>query len=152
MKCPFCSNSDTKVLESRETEDLAVTRRRRECNKCNARFTTYERVEINIRVIKKDNTTQQFDREKIIKGIIKSCEKRPISQAQIENIASKVESHIMKKGLKEIKTSKIGAIIMRELKKIDKIAYIRFASVYKEFTDLESFADELKKLTETYRK
>lgn len=147
MKCPFCSNSDTKVLESRETEDLSVTRRRRECNKCNARFTTYERVEINIRVIKKDGTTQQFDREKIIKGVIKSCEKRSISQEQIEAIVAKVESYIMKNGLKEIKTSKIGAIIMKELKKLDKVAYIRFASVYKDFTDLDSFKEELQKLT-----
>jgi len=147
MKCPFCNHEDTKVIESRETEELSVTRRRRECDKCNARFTTYERVEINIRVIKKDGTTQQFDREKIIKGLIKSCEKRQISQQQIELIASKIESYIMKNGLKEIKTSKIGAIIMRELKKIDKVAYIRFASVYKDFTDLDSFKEELQKLT-----
>jgi len=147
MKCPFCNHEDTKVIESRETEELSVTRRRRECNKCNARFTTYERIEINIRVIKKDGTTQQFDREKIIKGLIKSCEKRQISQQQIELIASKIESYIMKNGLKEIKTSKIGAIIMRELKKIDKVAYIRFASVYKDFTDLDSFKEELQKLT-----
>ena len=147
MKCPFCNHEDTKVIESRETEELSVTRRRRECDKCNGRFTTYERVEISIRVIKKDGTTQQFDREKIIKGLIKSCEKRQISQEQIELIASKIESYIMKNGLKEIKTSKIGAIIMRELKKIDKVAYIRFASVYKDFTDLDSFKEELQKLT-----
>ncbi len=147
MKCPFCNHEDTKVIESRETEELSVTRRRRECDKCNGRFTTYERVEISIRVIKKDGTTQQFDREKIIKGLMKSCEKRQISQEQIELIASKIESYIMKNGLKEIKTSKIGAIIMRELKKIDKVAYIRFASVYKDFTDLDSFKEELQKLT-----
>ena len=147
MKCPFCNHEDTKVIESRETEELSVTRRRRECDKCNGRFTPYERVEISIRVIKKDGTTQQFDREKIIKGLMKSCEKRHISQEQIELIASKIESYIMKNGLKEIKTSKIGAIIMRELKKIDKVAYIRFASVYKDFTDLDSFKEELQKLT-----
>jgi len=147
MKCPFCNHEDTKVIESRETEELSVTRRRRECDKCNGRFTTYERVEISIRVIKKDGTTQQFDREKIIKGLMKSCEKRHISQEQIELIASKIESYIMKNGLKEIKTSKIGVIIMRELKKIDKVAYIRFASVYKDFTDLDSFKEELQKLT-----
>ena len=147
MKCPFCNHEDTKVIESRETEELSVTRRRRECDKCNGRFTTYERVEISIRVIKKDGTTQQSDREKIIKGLMKSCEKRQISQEQIELIASKIESYIMKNGLKEIKTSKIGAIIMRELKKIDKVAYIRFASVYKDFTDLDSFKEELQKLT-----
>jgi transcriptional repressor NrdR len=147
MKCPFCGNQDTKVLESRETEEFSVTRRRRECTKCESRFTTYERVEISIRVVKKDGTSQQFNREKIISGLEKSCEKRQITQEQIENIASKIESHIMKKGLKEIKTSKIGEIIMRELKKLDKVAYIRFASVYKDFADIESFTEELKRLT-----
>jgi len=146
MKCPFCSNPDTKVLESRDTEDLAVTRRRRECLKCKARFTTYERIELNIRVTKKDGTTQQFERQKIISGLTKSCEKRAISQEQIENISSKIESYIMKNGLKEIKSNKIGSIIMKELKKIDKVAYIRFASVYKDFADLESFKDELLRL------
>lgn len=147
MKCPFCSSPDSKVLESRDTEDDSVTRRRRECIKCNNRFTTYERVELNIRVIKKDGTSQQFDRQKIISGLTKSCEKRQITQEQIETIASKVESYIMKNGLKEIKSSKIGLIIMKELKKIDKVAYIRFASVYKDFADLESFKEELQKLT-----
>ncbi len=147
MKCPFCSNEDTKVLDSRETEDLSVTRRRRECLKCEARFTTYERIELNIRVIKKNGASQQFDRQKIISGLEKSCEKREITQEQIETIASKIESYIMKHGLKEIKSNKIGSIIMKELKKIDKVAYIRFASVYKDFTDLESFKEELIKLT-----
>jgi len=147
MKCPFCGNQDTKVLESRDTEEFSVTRRRRECNKCNSRFTTYERVELTIRVIKKDGTSQQFDREKIIKGLNKSCEKREISQEDIENIVSKIENYIMKKGLKEIKSKKIGEIIMKELKKLDKVAYIRYASVYKDFTDIDSFAEELQKLT-----
>ena len=132
MKCPFCSNPDSKVLESRDTEDDSVTRRRRECLKCEARFTTYERIELNIRVIKKNGTSQQFERQKIMSGLI---------------IASKVETYILKKGLKEIKSNKIGSIIMRELKKIDKVAYIRFASVYKDFADLDSFKDEVLKLT-----
>ncbi len=152
MKCPFCSSNDTKVLESRDTEEFSVTRRRRECNKCEARFTTYERIELNIRVVKKDGTSQQFDRQKIIQGVIRACEKRQITQEQIENIASRIEAHIMKNGLKEIKTNKIGNIIMRELKKLDKVAYIRFASVYKEFADLDSFADELKKLIDNGKK
>jgi transcriptional repressor NrdR len=147
MKCPFCSNPDSKVLESRDTEDDSVTRRRRECLKCEARFTTYERIELNIRVIKKNGTSQQFERQKIMSGLIKSCEKRQITQEQIELIASKVETYILKKGLKEIKSNKIGSIIMRELKKIDKVAYIRFASVYKDFADLDSFKDEVLKLT-----
>ena len=147
LKCPFCGCNDTKVLESRDTEEFSVTRRRRVCSKCEVRFTTYERVELNIRVIKKCGTTQQYDREKIEKGIIKACEKRPINQEQIDNIISKIEATITKKGLKEISTKKIGEIIMRELKKIDKVAYIRFASVYKDFGDLDSFIEELGKLT-----
>jgi len=146
MKCPFCGNIDVKVLESRDTEEFSVTRRRRECLKCEARFTTYERIEVNIRVLKKDGASQQFEREKIIKGLEISCEKRRVNQEQIENIASKIEAYIMKNGLKEIKSSKIGAIIMKELKKIDKVAYIRFASVYKDFADLDSFKEELLKL------
>ena len=146
MKCPFCGNTDVKVLESRDTEEFSVTRRRRECLKCEARFTTYERIEMNIRVVKKDGASQQFEREKIIKGLERSCEKRQVTQEQIEHIASKIEAYIMKNGLKEVKSSKIGAIIMKELKKIDKVAYIRFASVYKDFADLDSFKDELLKL------
>jgi transcriptional repressor NrdR len=147
MKCPFCLNTETKVLESRDTEEEAVTRRRRQCLNCEARFTTYERIELNIRVIKKDGTSQQFERQKIFSGLTKSCEKRHITQEQIEKIVSKVEAYIMKNGLKEIKTRKVGTIIMRELKKIDKVAYIRFASVYKDFADLESFKEEVLRLS-----
>ncbi len=146
MKCPFCGSNNTKVLESRDTEELSVTRRRRQCEKCESRFTTYERIELNIRVVKKNGTTQQFEREKLIRGLTKSCEKRPITTENLENIASKVEAYIMKNGLKEIKSIKIGSIIMRELKKIDKVAYIRFASVYKDFTDIDSFMEEVVKL------
>ncbi len=147
MKCPFCGSNDTKVLESRDTEEFSVTRRRRQCEKCKARFTTYERIELNIRVLKKNGTTQQFEREKLIRGLTKSCEKRPITTEELEIIVSKVEAYIMKKGLKEIKTIKIGSIIMKELKKLDKVAYIRFASVYKDFTDIDSFMEEVNKLT-----
>ncbi len=146
MKCPFCGSNNTKVLESRDTEEFSVTRRRRQCEKCESRFTTYERIELNIRVVKKNGTTQQFEREKLIRGLTKSCEKRPITTENLENIASKVEAYIMKNGLKEIKSIKIGSIIMRELKKIDKVAYIRFASVYKDFTDIDSFMEEVVKL------
>lgn len=147
MKCPFCGCNNTKVLESRDTEEFAVTRRRRQCTKCEARFTTYERVEFNIRIVKKDGTTQQYNRNKIDHGIIKACEKRPINQEQIDKIVSKIEATITKKGLKQITSKKIGQIIMKELKKIDKVAYIRFASVYKDFGDLDSFVEELTKLT-----
>jgi len=148
MICPYCSHSETKVLETRETSDTE-TRRRRECNKCEKRFTTYERVELKpILVIKKDNKREQFDRNKIIHGLLRSCEKRPISMDDVEKLVDSVEYKIRSMGLSEIKSTKIGTLVMNRLKKKDKIAYIRFASVYRDFTDIKSFEDEIEKLTE----
>jgi len=147
VKCPFCSNNETKVIESRDAGEISSTRRRRECLKCESRFTTYEKVELNIRVLKKDGSSQQFDKDKVIKGLTTACEKRPVNYEQLLNVISKIEAYIMKNGLNEIKSTKIGKLVMNELKKLDKISYIRFASVYKEFADLDSFAEELKKLT-----
>lgn len=145
MKCPFCNFEETKVLETRETEE-DITRRRRECLKCKKRFTTYEQIElINTFIIKKDGTRQIFDRQKIIKSIQIACQKRLIEDAQIENIASKIESKIRNSPQRDISTKNIGQMILRQLKKIDQIAYIRFASVYNDFKDIESFKIELEK-------
>jgi transcriptional repressor NrdR len=148
MICPFCSHTDTKVLESRETgPSLEHTRRRRECLKCEKRFTTYERVEqVPIIVIKKDGTRAQFDREKLRKSVIIPCQKRPITQEQISKIVDEVELELRQRDDTEIPTKEIGDLVVKKLKKIDKVAYIRFASVYREFTDLETFEKELKKL------
>jgi len=146
MKCPFCNYAETKVLETRETEE-DITRRRRECLKCAKRFTTYEQIElINITVIKKDGRREIFDRQKVVKSIQMASQKRPINEEQIENMASKVEAKIRNSALREIPTKNIGEIIMRQLKKLDQVAYIRFASVYNDFKDIESFKKELEKL------
>lgn len=145
MKCPFCQFEETKVVDKRDVDSL--TRRRRECLKCEKRFTTYERVELDLKVIKKDGSRQPFDVEKIKKGVEKACEKRQISSDQIEKIVSEIESKIYKVANgKEIESKKIGEIVMEKLKKLDKIAYIRFASVYREFADIEDFKEELKNL------
>ena len=147
MKCPFCGNSETKVLDKRETEDLEVTRRRRECLKCKKRFTTYERTEtIDLFVVKKDSRRENFTREKLKNGILKACEKRPISMEKIEQTVDSIEAELKAKKKKEIQSKEIGELIMRKLKKLDKVAYIRFASVYREFQDLSSFKEELSKL------
>lgn len=147
MKCPFCSNTETKVLDKRETEDLEVTRRRRECLKCKKRFTTYERIEnIDLFVVKKDDRRENFSREKLKNGILKACEKRPISMDDIEQTLNSIEAELKAKNKKEIRSKEIGELLMRKLKKLDKVAYIRFASVYREFHDLSSFKEELSKL------
>lgn len=145
MLCPYCNSEETKVTDKRDSQ--AVTRRRRECLKCGKRFTTYERVEQDLSVIKKDGTRQQFNRDKILKGVEKAFEKRPITSEKIDKIVDEIEAQINRnaKG-KDISSSKIGAIVMSKLKKVDKIAYIRFASVYREFADLDDFKEELKKL------
>ncbi|MEM2933180.1 MAG: transcriptional regulator NrdR [Candidatus Pacearchaeota archaeon] len=142
MICPYCSGN-TKVLDKRDTED--VTRRRRECLKCGKRFTTYERIETNVRVIKKDNRREPFDREKLLIGIMKACEKRPISQDTIEKAVAEIEAKIRGYG-PEIPSRVIGELVMKKLKKLDKVAYIRFASVYREFEDIEDFKETLKEL------
>lgn len=145
MKCPFCTYKDSKVLDSRPTEEGEKIRRRRECVQCTKRFTTYEIVEtLPIMVVKRDNTIEVFDKRKIINGILKSCEKRPITLEQIEQIATYIENDLLNKLVKEISSMEIGGIIMNKLKTIDEVAYVRFASVYRRFSDVESFMEELK--------
>lgn len=147
MKCPYCNSQDTKVVDKRETPDLSSTRRRRECLKCKKRFTTYERIEqINLFVIKKDQRREPFDKEKLRAGIVKACQKRPISHESIEKVLNEIELMLRKKKKTEIASKEIGEIVMKKLKKLDKVAYIRFASVYREFEDISSFEKELKSL------
>ncbi len=147
MKCPFCGNDDTRVSDKRETEEDTVTRRRRECLKCKKRFTTYEEVEkMELTVIKKDNTREIFNKQKILAGFLKACEKRPISRELIDEAVRDVEQELLNMETKEIPSKVVGEIIMDRLKKMDKVAYIRFASVYKDFTDVEDFKKELDQL------
>jgi transcriptional repressor NrdR len=147
MKCPFCGHSETKVLDSRPTEDNTSIRRRRECINCMKRFTTYEKVEdIPVYVVKKDGTREPFDKRKILNGLLKSCEKRPVSIAEIEEIADDVEKHIYNTMQQEVNTNLIGELIMSRLKQLDDVAYVRFASVYRQFKDINTFMDELQKI------
>ena len=145
MICPYCNNTETKVTDKRDSNE--ITRRRRECLKCEKRFTTYERVELDLSVIKKDGKREEFDRDKLHKGIMKALEKRSFSSEDIDKVVSEIESKVYRLAKdKDIKSSKIGEIVMDRLKKVDKVAYIRFASVYKDFQDVESFEEEAKKL------
>jgi transcriptional repressor NrdR len=147
MKCPYCFHPKTKVIDKRNTEDLASIRRRRECLVCEKRFTTFERIELlNTSIIKKDGRRESFNRDKIIKGLFTACEKRPISRDSIEKIANYIESQLKSLDKQEIESSRIGELIMEKLIELDKIAYIRFASVYREFEDLKSFKKELNSL------
>ena len=149
MKCPFCGYYDTGVIESRHIENEMVVKRRRICKKCNKRFTTYERIDlIPLMVIKKDLRRELFSREKITNGIIKACEKRPISIDVINNIVNDVEENITNSGVKEIESDKIGELVISRLRKLDEVAYVRFASVYRQFKDLSSFIREIKKLNQ----
>ena len=144
MKCPFCGYNDSKVLDTRPTDEGSTIRRRRECLNCNKRFTTYEKIEQSpIMVIKKDGNRQAFDRERIIRGMIKSCEKRPVSANDIEEAVNNIEKKIENSMKKEISSLEIGEMVMDELKDLDEVSYVRFASVYREFKDLQSFVDEL---------
>ncbi|AAK79664.1 transcriptional repressor NrdR [Clostridium acetobutylicum] len=144
MKCPFCGYSESKVVDSRSTEDNMAIRRRRECLECSKRYTTYEKVEdIPILVIKKDSSREFFDKSKVINGLIKSCEKRPVSRQQIEDIASDVEKSISNQMVTEVKSDAIGEMVMEKLKEIDEIAYVRFASVYRQFKDINTFMEEI---------
>ena len=144
MLCPYCLNQDSKVIDKRDSE--GVIRRRRECLKCAQRYNTKEQVDrIELRVIKKGGQREDFDREKIKKGIMRACEKRPVSDDKIEKMIMRIEEKLRKKG-KEAKTSFIGELVSKELKKTDKVAYIRFASVYKDFSDIDDFKKELKEL------
>jgi transcriptional repressor NrdR len=148
MKCPFCKRGETKVLESRESEDSL--RRRRECVKCAKRFTTYERVETtNILVVKRSGDREQFNREKLHNGVLRACEKRPVSSAQIEQLLDEVEEECKKSRTGEVTSTRIGEIIMQKLKKLDKVAYIRFASVYLDFKDPEDFEAATRELVKT---
>ncbi len=141
MKCPFCTALTTKVLESRAVEEGQAIRRRRECQKCNKRFTTYERVKKTILwVIKKDGRREPFDREKVKRGILKAVEKRPISMDLIDDVVNSVEREMLREEKEEVTSKSIGKAVLRRLKKIDKVAWLRFASVYLEFEDLEDFA------------
>lgn len=147
MKCPFCGFLEDKVIDSRVSQDGDVTRRRRECMKCERRFTTYERVEEALPlVVKKDGRREPFDRMKMLAGIQKACEKRPVSIEQIETVIERVEQRFQDLGEKEITSSQVGEVVMDELKKLDEVAYVRFASVYREFRDINEFMKELKEL------
>lgn len=147
MRCPFCNSADTKVIDSRPTEEGHAIRRRRGCDQCNRRFTTYEKVEETIlMVIKKDGRREAFDRAKILNGIIKACEKRPVSIVQMEKIVAEIEKNISNSMEKEVESYDIGEQIMKYLKDVDEVAYVRFASVYRQFTDVNTFVQEIEKL------
>lgn len=147
MKCPFCGEENTKVIDSRPAEDNSAIRRRRQCDECGKRFTTYEKVEtIPLIVIKKDNNREPYDRSKIESGIIRSCHKRPVSINQINSMVDAIETAIFNMEEKEVPSNKIGEIVMDKLKDFDDVAYVRFASVYREFKDVNTFMDELKKI------
>jgi transcriptional repressor NrdR len=152
MKCPFCHELDNRVIDSRLTKDGSVIRRRRECDKCRRRFTTYERVEEVLPVVvKKDNRREFYDRMKIIAGLKKACEKRPVSATEIEQAADRVERHVQERGEKEVHSSVIGEALMRELHRLDQVAYVRFASVYRSFQDVGEFMRELQDLIQERR-
>ena len=149
MKCPYCDFDTSKVVDSRPIEEGNSIRRRRECENCKKRFTTYEKIEqVNVMVVKKDGAREFFDREKILKGIIRSCEKRPISIKQMENIVTDIEKEIVNMMQREISSEEIGNLDMDKLKDIDEVSYVRFASVYRQFKDVNSFLDELKNIIE----
>ncbi|MBO5452609.1 MAG: transcriptional repressor NrdR [Clostridia bacterium] len=144
MKCPFCSNIESKVIDSRPTEENTNIRRRRECVECGKRFTTYEKVEsIPLRVVKKDKSREMFDSQKLINGLVKACEKRPVSMEQIQKIVDDIENEAYSMLDKEITTTRIGERVMDELKNLDDVAYVRFASVYRQFKDIKTFMEEL---------
>ena len=147
MKCPFCGFTNDKVVDSRETKEGELIRRRRECAQCQKRFTTYERIdEIPYMVVKKDGRREKFDRQKLLSGLLKACEKRPISMGKLEQIVNDVEGFVIDSPERERSTSEVGEMIMEKLKQQDKVAYIRFASVYRDFKDVREFGAELEQL------
>ncbi|MCI8615099.1 transcriptional repressor NrdR [Parablautia intestinalis] len=149
MKCPFCGHENTRVIDSRPAEDNNSIRRRRVCDECSKRFTTYEKVEtIPLIVIKKDDNREAYDRSKIEAGVLRACHKRPISASQIKLLVDEVETEIFSKEEKEISSRVIGELVMNKLKDLEAVAYVRFASVYREFKDINTFMDELKKVLE----
>jgi transcriptional repressor NrdR len=150
MKCPFCGHPEDKVVDSRESKEGESIRRRRECLKCEKRFTTYERIdEIPYMVVKKDGRREKFDRQKVLNGLLRACEKRPIPMGKLEQIANEAEGFVIDSPERERRTSEVGELIMNRLRKYDKVAYVRFASVYLDFKDINEFMDELKHLTKT---
>lgn len=147
MKCPFCEFEESKVIDSRPTDEGEAIRRRRECLSCGKRFTTYEKIEtIPLMVVKKDGSRQMFDREKLLNGIIRACEKRPVAAADMERIVSEIESATQNLLEREISSQKIGEMVMERLPEIDEVAYVRFASVYRQFKDINTFVEEVNKL------
>lgn len=147
MKCPYCNHPDTRVIDSRPAEDGSAIRRRRSCDECGKRFTTYEKVEtIPLIIIKKDNNREQYNRSKIERGIIRACYKRPVSAEAIQKTVERIETKIFNLEAKEVSSTDVGEIVMDELKVLDEVAYVRFASVYREFKDVNTFMDEIKKM------
>lgn len=147
MKCPYCAYLESKVVDSRPAEEGASIRRRRECLSCHKRFTTYETVEcLPLMVIKKDGSRQSFDRNKVLSGLIRACEKRPVPYHKLEELVNEIEQTLQNKMEREITSSEIGELVMDRLKKVDEVAYVRFASVYRQFKDINTFMDELNKL------
>ena len=150
MKCPFCGHPGDKVVDSRESKEGEVIRRRRECLDCGRRFTSYERIdEIPYMVVKKDGRRERFERQKLVAGLLKACEKRPVRVAALESVADTVEVALQEKPEREMSTEEIGAYVMRELKTLDKVAFVRFASVYRNFRDIDEFKNELNDLLRT---
>ncbi len=149
MKCPYCGDQDSKVVDSRHSEDGLSIRRRRECLSCQKRFTTYETVEsLPMVVIKRDNSRQSFDRNKVLNGMLRACEKRPVAMADLETAVDEIEQSIQNSLDREVSTSQIGELVMERLKPLDEVAYVRFASVYRQFKDINSFMRELTKILE----
>ncbi|WP_055667943.1 transcriptional regulator NrdR [Desnuesiella massiliensis] len=147
MKCPYCAYEESKVVDSRSTEDDMAIRRRRECLNCGKRYTTYEKIEdIPILVVKKDLTREYFDKSKIINGVMKACQKRPVSRKEIEGVATDIEKTLSNQMLTEVKSDYIGELIMERLKNLDEVSYVRFASVYRQFKDINTFMEEIKNL------
>ena len=150
MKCPYCAHLGDKVVDSREGKEGEVIRRRRECLECGRRFTSYERIdEIPYMVVKKDGSRERFERQKLVAGLLKACEKRPVRVAALEAVADTVEAALQDKSEREMSTEEIGAYVMQELKRLDKVAYVRFASVYRNFRDIDEFKHELNDLLNT---
>jgi len=147
MRCPYCENPDTKVIDSRPTEEGHAIRRRRGCEKCGKRFTTYEKIEETIiMIIKKDGRREVFDRSKVMSGIVKACEKRPVPVAEMERVVNEIERALNNTMEKEIESNFVGELVMEKLKELDEVAYVRFASVYRQFTDVNTFVKEIEKL------
>ena len=153
MKCPFCKVDDDRVVDSRASSDGFAIRRRRECTSCNRRYTTYERIEESpLRVVKKDDRREPFDRRKILSGLLKACEKRPVSLETLEKITETIEGRVLETFEREVPSTYIGQLVMSELKRVDQVAYVRFASVYREFKDIHEFMEELRPMLEKEKK